>query len=247
MKIRPVGYGPSRLSFGLRGSTAMARVFRAPPKKGEAGAGAAADDDDDDDEPNAAELKKAADKLAKSVAAEKALRAELKKFQDAEAAATAAAEEAAKEAAKKAGDFEKIEAGYKKTIADLESKVNDITGKFNDSIVNSALNAELDAAKVTNPVFRKAAMTLIKQGNKFDIGDDGAVTIGTTPLTDFVKTWSGTEEGKSFIQNGNGGGGAPPKPGQQQDGNTAKPNLIGNPAERAAAIAQRFPDLPTTN
>jgi hypothetical protein len=227
MKIRPIGFKASL----MRG----ARMFR-EDNKAEPGA------------PSKEDLEAAQAKLAKSVEAEKALRARLKAFEDQEAEAKKKAEEAETEGQRKAGEFAKIEEGLKKRIASLESENASLVDGMKATTIDAKLTAELEAQGVTNPAFKKAALTMLKVSNGFDVTATGDVIDkkANTPLTDFVKSWAGTDEGKSFITNGNGGGGAP---GQLSgNGLTPKPttgNLTGTRQERAAAIAARFPDLPT--
>lgn len=228
MKIRPLGYKAS-----LMRSTA--RIFR-EEKKPETGA------------PSKEELEAAQAKLAKSVEAEKALRARLKAFEDAEAETARKAAEAETEAQRKAGEFAKIEEGLKKQIETLKTENASLVEGMKTTTIDTKLSAELEAQGVTNPAFKKAALTMLKASNGFDVTATGDVIDkkANTPLTDFVKAWAGTDEGKSFITNGNGGGGAPGK--TSDNGQTPKPitgNLTGNRQERSAAIAARFPDLPS--
>jgi hypothetical protein len=228
MKIKPLGFKASL----MRGT----RIFREDPNdKGEKG-GASKD-----------ELDAAKAKLAKSVEAEKSLRERLKAFEEAEAETKRKAEEAETEAQRKAGEFAKIEEGLKKRIATLESENASLVDGMKATTIDAKLTAELEAQGVTNPAFKKAALTMLKASNGFDVTKEGDVIDkkGNTPLTDFVKTWAGTDEGKSFITNGNGGGGAP---GKSSDTGQSKPvvgNLTGTREERAAYMAQRFPDLPS--
>jgi hypothetical protein len=227
MKIRPIGYKASL----MRG----ARIFREDPKT-EPGA------------PSKEELEKAQAKLAKSVEAEKALRERLKAFEDAEAETKRKAAEAETENQRKAGEFAKIEEGLKKQIETLKTENASLVEGIKTTTIDAKLTAALEAQGVTNPALKKAAVTMLKAGNGFDVNKDGEVIDkkANTPLTDFVKSWAGTDEGKSFITNGNGGGGAPGK--SSDNGQTQKPtvgNLTGNREERAAAIAARFPDLPS--
>lgn len=233
MKIRPVGFGPSRFKVGtLRQSTAIGRVMR--------------DDTEDKDKGAAAELAKEKKKAAELLDEVKKLRAKNKDYETKEEAEKAAADEKQKELDKKAGDFEKLEAKLKKDVADRDQQLTDLKSKYETKIFEGELSRELETAGVTNPAFKKAALTMLKAEKKFEIGEDGSIKIETTPLTDFVKTWAGTDEGKSFVQNGNGGGGAPPKPsGPGGNDNNTKPNMLGNTQERAAAMALKFPDLPS--
>lgn len=229
MKIRKPGFGHTRF---LRAGTAMGRVLimREEPGDGEPGAG---------DE--VARLKAKNAKLADE---DKKMRARLKALEDAAADAKAKEDAAETEKQRAAGDFAKIEQGYKDRLAAAEKATADINARFQGVMVDQALGSALDAAGVENPVFRKAALSLIKSGNKFDITDDNTVSVGGTQLTDFIKTWAGSEEGKSFVKNGNGGGGAPQttqKPGG--GANNVTGNMGGKPEERTAAIATRFPEL----
>jgi len=225
-------------AFGRKASNMhRTRIYREDPANGkEPGA------------PSKEDLEAAQAKLAKSVEAEKALRARLKSFEDQEAEAAKKAAEQETETQRKAGEFAKIEDGLKKQIEALKSENTGLVDQIKTTTVDAKLAAELEAQGVTNPAYKKAALTMLKSGNGFDVTKDGDVIDkkGNTPLTDFVKSWAGTDEGKSFITNGNGGGGAPGK--TSDNGQPPKPiagNLTGNRQERAAGIAAMFPDLPS--
>ena len=225
-------------AFGRKASNMhRTRIYREDPANGkEPGA------------PSKEDLEAAQAKLAKSVEAEKALRARLKAFEDQETEAAKKAAEQETENQRKAGEFAKIEEGLKKRIATLETENAGLVDGMKSTTIDAKLAAELEAQGVTNPAFKKAALTMLKASNGFDVTQTGDVIDknGNTPLTDFVKSWAGTDEGKSFITNGNGGGGAPGK--TSDSGQSQRPiagNLTGNRQERTAGIAAMFPDLPT--
>lgn len=230
MKIRPVGYGPSRFKSALRaGASRFAMRREDPEDKGDKGAA------------------KAQAKIDELLAEVKTLRAKNKAAEAKEEAEAKAAEERQKELDKKAGEFEKLEAGYKKTIAEKDQALADLKGKFDTKLIEIDLTKELEAAGVTNPTFKKAALTMMKAEKKFEIGDDGTVTVEKSPLTDYIKKWAGTDEGKSFVQNGNGGGGAQQKTvSTDANGQPIKADFAGNRDQRKAALAAKFPDLPTS-
>jgi hypothetical protein len=230
MKLRPhTGKRPNRIS-GLKLSTAIGRFMR----EGDGGETGGGDGD-------AAALKA---KLAKSVDAEKKLRARLAEFDAKQSDIDKAAEDAATEAARAAADWKTLEAKLTKRAETAEAGLADMAGKYTGLKVDTALGAELIAAGVANPTFQKAALSLLKSGNKFDISDAGEISAGGSQLTDFVKTWAAGDEGKSFITNGNGGGGAPNTPGNNGGPNPkVAGNMGGTREERAAALASKYPEL----
>lgn len=115
-------------------------------------------------------------------------------------------------------------------------------------LVDNGLMTALAEAGVKNPAHLKAAAALLKQAGGIEVKVDGATRkamIGDKPLSDAVKAWSQSDEGKAFVQApANGGGGAPG--GSTGGGAPLKPtagNIGGNKAERTAAIASMYPEL----
>jgi hypothetical protein len=229
MKIKTgVAYGPS-LKARLYHGTSLGRTYR----DGDGGGGGGPDDDDVAKE--RAKAKKAQDEA-------KNLRTRLKELEakQADIDAKAEADEKAKAEAEK--DWKKLEAKLTKERDDAKAETQQAVKKYNDKVVEVELGQELTAAGVTNPAFHKAALTLVRTSNEIEISDDGKMSVNGNPLNDFVKSWAGSDEGKSFIQNGNGGGGAGPTP-QRPGGQQVTGNMGGTAEERKAAIAERFPEL----
>lgn len=113
-------------------------------------------------------------------------------------------------------------------------------------LVENGLRAALTEAGVSNPVNLKAAMAMIQTGAKVEVVADGenrVAKVGDKPLSEFVKEWSQGDEGKHFVaaQNNSGGG----APGSTQQQHKGAGNLGGTRDERTAAIAARFPNLPS--
>lgn len=110
-------------------------------------------------------------------------------------------------------------------------------------LIENGLSAELAANGVTNAAHAKAAAALIRSTSKIEIavdGDNRSATIGGKPLKDFVKEWSGTDDGKNFVTaTPNGGGGAP---GSQQQQHKTAGNMGGTREERIAAINAKLGD-----
>lgn len=110
-------------------------------------------------------------------------------------------------------------------------------------LIDNGLSAALTANGVTNPAHAKAAAALLRSTSKIEIavdGDNRAATVGGKPLTDFVKEWTGTDDGKNFVTAPpNGGGGAP---GGQQQQHKQAGNMGGTREERIAAINAKIGD-----
>jgi uncharacterized protein YoxC len=97
------------------------------------------------------------------------------------------------EAAKKADEALKTEATFNHRL-----------------LVENGLTDELTKAGVTNPAFLKAVKsTLASQVAVVVEGDTRIAKAGDKPLSDFVKEWAASDEGKHFIAapNNSGGGG----------------------------------------
>lgn len=235
MKIHSAirGARPNRISSVLRSSAGRAALmFR---------------DANDDEKGAAAEkLKKKNEEL---VAEEKKIRARLRELE---------AEKEQRDKDNEKAEAEKLEAekNWKALETKLNAKLEAETQRANkaesglkDYQVNNALNTELETIGVTNPALKKAALAMLKAEGKFDISETGDISISGANLKDHLKNWAGTDEGKSFVQNGNGGGGAPKVTGNgggngnDKTKDNVKGNLGGSVEERRAAIRERFPDL----
>lgn len=174
----------------------------------------------------------------------------------AEEAAQAAAEEKRKAEEAKAReekDIDKIEEGYKKKLAKIESdleaergKTAEANKKLTDTVAGSALNAALTEAGVKSDLLKGAA-ALLRSSKKVEVGDDGAVSVDGEALTDFIQGWSKSPEGAGFIAHGNSGGnasgGSDKTGGGGKPGSETKGNLGGSRDERIAALKEKFPDL----
>lgn len=163
------------------------------------------DNNTNDDDKTDAALKIMQDKLAKSVEAEKSLRAKVREFEAQQAAK--AAEEAAKadEEARAKGEWTKIEEGYKAKLSEKEGEGLLWKSKYFERELDLGLTGALDEINV-KPELRKAAMALLR--TNADIDDDGKISLGDKPLSDAIKEWAKSDEGKAFIANGSSGGGA---------------------------------------
>ena len=137
----------------------------------------------------------------------------------------------------KKGDFDPAEIEKLETLADdLKSKLSAAEkqlktatkelettkaglaaeSKFTQGLlIDNGLTAELTKAGVTNPALLKAATTMLRNGAQVVAdGENRVAKVGDKPLSDFVKEWAATDEGKHFISAaGNSGGGAPPSGG----------------------------------
>lgn len=153
------------------------------------------------------------------IAANKTLKADLRKTQEVkpedlaalesenEALRTklTAAEKTAKDAttaAEKAGKALETESGFTRKL-----------------LVENGLREQLAAAGVTNAVHQKAAMAMLASGVEVAIeGETRTAKVGDKALADYVKEWAAGDEGKHFVTAlANGGGGSPGGKGGQTD------------------------------
>ena len=231
MKIHSAirGARPNRISSALRSTASRtALMFRDDGNKGEDGAAAE-------------KLKKKNEEL---VAEEKKLRARLKDLEERQAERDKESEKAEAEKLEAEKNWKALEAKLNEKLQKAEERATKAETGLKDYQINTALNSELEAVGVTNPTLKKAALAMLKTDGKFDISETGDISVSGTPIKDYFKNWSG-DEGKSFIQNGNGGGNAPKQAGgdpAKPNGNV-KPSLVGTVEERKAAIRERFPEL----
>jgi len=117
----------------------------------------------------------------------------------------------------------RAEAGFAKERDKLTDKVGRLTTRVERDTRNSALNAALDAVKVTDPAYRAGAAAILSGSIKViedDNGDFVAVAhdkdLGDIPVAEHVKAWAGTDQGKAYVgaresegggANGSGSGG----------------------------------------
>ena len=98
-----------------------------------------------------------------------------------------------------------------KDTAEKASKALADEANFNHRLlVENGLTDELTKAGVTNPAFLKAVKsTLSQQVKVVTEGDQRIAKAGDKSLSDFVKEWAASDEGKHFVQApANNGGGA---------------------------------------
>ena len=103
-------------------------------------------------------------------------------------------------------DAKKFKADAEKAVKALEDE-----SAFNHRLlVENGLTDELTKAGVTNPAFLKAVKsTLSQQVKVVTEGDQRIAKAGDKSLSDFVKEWAASDEGKHFVQApANNGGGA---------------------------------------
>lgn len=127
--------------------------------------------------------------------------------------AEAAAEAAKAEAAAKSGDIEavkaQLEAKHARELKAVTDRAEKAEGQVRKLVVDNGLDAALDAAGVS-PALKKAAKALLREGVELkDENGDPVALMGGVALTDAIKAWSATDEGKHFVTLGNSGGGAP--------------------------------------
>jgi hypothetical protein len=110
-----------------------------------------------------------------------------------------------------------------------ESKV------VHDLLVDNGLSTALLENGIKNPVYLKAAKALLaSQVILTAEGDKRIAKVGDKSLTDFIKTWAGSDEGKSFVAAAvNNGGGA--SGGHSGDNNTGDLSKL-SPEARLNAI-----------
>ncbi|MCK5605387.1 hypothetical protein KAR91_26080 [Candidatus Pacearchaeota archaeon] len=79
-----------------------------------------------------------------------------------------------------------------------------------DLLVDTGLSNELLANGIKNPTYLKAAKALLSSQVTLEAdGDKRVAKVGDKTLTDHIKEWAGTDEGKAFVDApGNSGGGA---------------------------------------
>jgi archaellum component FlaC len=113
------------------------------------------------------------------------------------------------EVAAKQNDAETIKESltkkYESQLEEYKNNYSEIQKKYQDKIVNETLTSQLEAAGVDNPVYKKAALAMIKPNTKFE---NETVLVGDKTAEDFIKEWTESDEAKAFItaRNNTGGG-----------------------------------------
>jgi hypothetical protein len=143
----------------------------------------------------------------------KADRDALRALQAQVAELTTAKEDAEAAAAAKAGDVDAIkaqlEAKHQRELKAATDRAAKAEGQVQKLVVDSGLDAALDAANVA-PAYKKAAKALLRAGVELkDENGDPVALMDGKPLSEAIKTWAASDEGKAFVLNGNTGGGAP--------------------------------------
>jgi hypothetical protein len=128
----------------------------------------------------------------------------------------------------------------KKANTDLEAatkRAGDIDAVLNRTLLDAALGEELSKVGVTNPVHAKAARALLS-GSVQVVDDNGtrSVRAGDKALSDFLKEWASSDEGKHFVAapDANGGGSHGGAPG---NGNQPRRSQM-NTAQKAEYIGK---------
>ena len=164
-------------------------------------------------------VKKLSAKVDEILGEKKKLAAKVREYEAAEAERKAEIAKREDEEARKKGDFEKLLKAEQDKLATIQNAETQWRGRFYDLQMNLSLTEALDGANV-KPELRKAAMALLRSNATID--DDGNVTVSDQPISDYIKAWSKSDEGKAFIANGNTGGGA-------NGSGKASPNGAANP------------------
>jgi hypothetical protein len=133
-----------------------------------------------------------------------------------------------------------------KATKDLDAatkRAEQAEGASTSLLVENGLNDALTKAGVTNPVHQKAAKAMLAgQVQIVADGESRVAKVGDKALGEFITEWAGSDEGKHFVAaTPASGGGAH---GGNRGASNQTGNLGGTRAERTAAIAARFPDLP---
>lgn len=164
---------------------------------GEGGDGGSGGDDDP--------VKKLSAKVDEILGEKKKLAEKVRAFEAAEAERKAEIAKREEEEARAKGEWTKIEEGYKSKLSEKEGEGLLWKSKYFERELDLGLTGALDEINV-KPELRKAAMALLR--TNADIDDDGKINLGEKPLTDAIKEWAKSDEGKAFIANGSSGGGA---------------------------------------
>ncbi len=150
-------------------------------------------------------LKRVLAKNEELLAEAKAAKARARELEAAEAERKAEAAKKEEDEARQKGEWTKIEEGYKAKLSEKEGEGLLWKSKYFDRELDLGLTTALDEINV-KPELRKAAMALLRTTAEID--DDGKISLGDKPLSEAIKEWAKSDEGKAFIANGNSGGGA---------------------------------------
>jgi hypothetical protein len=113
------------------------------------------------------------------------------------------------EVAAKQNDAEAIKESltkkYESQLEEYKNNYLEIQKKYQEKIVNETLTTQLEKAGIDNPVYKKAALAMIKPETKFE---NDTVLVGDKTVDDFIKEWTESDEAKAFItaRNNTGGG-----------------------------------------
>ena len=109
-------------------------------------------------------------------------------------------------------------------------------------LIENGLTAALTIAKVTDPAYIKASLSMLRGQVAITAeGDKRVAKIGDKDLATAVAEWAKSDEGNRFVsatQNTGGGASGGDGGGTKQTG-----NLGGTRAERVNALAAKFPEL----
>lgn len=152
--------------------------------------------------------------------------------------AKAAKEAAERKAAEESGDVEQIKASLEKKHAEEMAAKDAIIAPLEKFKYNALVNNGLTQALAENNVpeaQRPAVTALLKTANKIEIVDDSA-TVDGKPLSDFVKSWAATDDGKVFVTAPRNGG--VPQPGNPGGNGGEKTRSEMSHAEKGAYVRE---------
>lgn len=120
-------------------------------------------------------------------------------------AARDAAEEAAAQAALKNGDVEAVKAAHAKELKKLQEAIVAKDSQIATVLIDNAIQSSLVENGIA-PAYHKAVTAMLKSEAQIV---DGKAVIGDAPLTDHIKTFVTSDEGKHFVAaTANSGAGA---------------------------------------
>lgn len=153
----------------------------------------------------------------------KALEARVQQFEEAE-------RKRAEDEARKAGEWDKLKQQTEAEKSALKTKVETMQ---RDLVLKDALGT-----LPILPALKAAAEARIKP--LIELDSDGNATISGQPVSDWMKEWSTSDEGKAFVSNGSSGGGANGGSGNSNGGQTKKPSEMTATEEAAYLNAARL-------
>lgn len=97
-----------------------------------------------------------------------------------------------------------------KALETAQNSLKSESGFTQKMLIENGLVSELTKNGITNPVHLKAAQAMLKEGVQVVIdGETRTAKVGDKSLSDHVKEWAASDEGKHFVAApGNSGGGA---------------------------------------